>query len=96
MMIDVIEIFDSNFIIVGSEGSDPGSKNPKNSENSENSQSSVDSKGFEEFITDLPNKSTFMITSVFFFSISINTVITICIDPNDRFLTREKTDRSLT
>ena len=84
MMIDVIEIFDSNFITVNSEG--PG----LDSENSKNSQNSVDPKEFEESITDLFSESTSMITPTFFFSIFINTIITIRIDPNDRFFNTRK------
>ena len=69
MMIDVIKIFDFNFIIVNSENSNSNSKNSKNLKNSENSQNSVDFKKFEKFITDLFNEFTFMITSISFFSI---------------------------
>ena len=89
-MIDVIEIFDSNFITVDSKNPDRDPENSKNSKNSKNSQNSVDSKKFEEFITDLFNESTFMITSIFFFSIFINTMITIRIDLNDRFVNTRK------
>ena len=90
MVVDVIGVFGSNFIIVGSEDSDPGSENSENSEDSEGSQSSVDFKEFGKFIADLFSESTFMTTSVFFFSISINTVITIRIDPNDQFFNTRK------
>ena len=90
MMIDVIEVFDSNFRTVDSENSDSDSKDSKNSKNPKDSQSSINSKKFEEFIADLSNESTFMTTSTFFFSISINTVITIRIDPNDRFFNTRK------
>ena len=53
MMVDVIEVFGFNFIIVGLEDSDSDSENSKNLKNSENSQSSVDFKKFEKFMTDL-------------------------------------------
>ena len=84
MMVDVVEVFDSNSVIVGSENPD------SNSDDSENSENSVDPKEFEEFITDLFSESTFMTTSAFFFSIFINTMITIRIDPNDRFFNTRK------
>ena len=90
MMIDVIEIFGSNFIIVDPEDSDPDSKNSENSKNRENSQNSVDFKKSEKFIADLSNEFTFMTTPTFFFSILINTMITIRIDPNDRFFNTRK------
>ena len=56
MMIDVIRIFDFNFMIVDSESSDSdlkNSKNLKNSINSKNSQNLIDFKKFEKFMTDL-------------------------------------------
>ena len=90
MVIDVIGVFGSNFITVGPENPDPGSENSENLENSENPQSSVNLKKFEKFITDLSSESTSMTTSAFFFSISINTMITIRIDPNDRFFNTRK------
>ena len=89
-MIDVIGVFGFNFIIVNSEDSGSNSENSKNSENSEGSQSSVDFKKFEKFIADLFSESTFITTSIFFFSIFINTMITIRIDPNDRFFNTRK------
>ena len=89
-MIDVIGVFGFNFIIVGSEDSGPDSENSENSKNSENSQSSVDFKKFEKFITDLFSEFTFMTTPAFFFSIFINTMITIRIDSNDRFFNTRK------
>ena len=55
-MIDVIEVFGFNFIVIDSANSDSdskNSKNSKNSENSENSQNSVDFKKSEKFMTDL-------------------------------------------
>ena len=72
MMIDVIEVFDFNFIIVDSENSDADSKNSKNSknpENSKNSQNSVDFKKFEKFITDLFQRIYIYDYVDFFFSV---------------------------
>ena len=90
IVVDVIEVFDSNFITVGSEGLGSDPESSEDSEGSEDSQNSIDFKKFEKFITDLSNEFTFMITSVFFFPISINTVITIRIDSNDRFFNTKK------
>ena len=50
MMVDVIEIFGFNFLIVNSES--PGSDS-EGSEDSENSKNSVDFKKFEKFMIDL-------------------------------------------
>ena len=87
MMIDVIGVFDSNFIIVGSEDSGP---DPENSENSENSKDSVDFKKFEKFMTDLSQRIyIYDYVDLFLFS-SINTMITIRIDSNDRFFNTKK------
>ena len=91
-MIDVIEIFGSNFIIVSSESSDSDSENSENLKNSENS---VDFKKFEKFMTDLFQRIYIYDYVDFFLFNFINTMITIRIDSNDRFFSREKIDRSL-
>ena len=54
MMIDVIKIFDFNFIIVNSKDSDSDSKNSKNLKNSENLQNSVDFKKFKGLLDQKP------------------------------------------
>ena len=90
MVVDVIGVFGSNSITVGPEGPGPDPGDPGDPEDSENPQSSVDPKGSEESITDLLSESTSMATPAFFFSISINTVITIRIDFNDRFFNTRK------
>ena len=87
MMIDVIEVFGFNFIIVDSENSDSDSENSKNSKNSENS---VDFKEFEEFMTDLFQRIYIYDYVNFFLFSSINTMITIRIDSNDRFFNTKK------
>ena len=72
MMIDVIKIFDFNFIIVNSKNSDSNSKNSKNLKNlknSENSQHSIDFKKFEKFIIDLFQRIYIYDYVDFFFSI---------------------------
>ena len=53
MIIDIIKIFDFNFIIVNSKNSNSNSKNSKNLKNLKNSQNSIDFKKFEKFIIDL-------------------------------------------
>ena len=96
IVIDVIKIFDFNFIIIDSAGPDSDSENSENSENSKNSQSSIDFKKFEKFMTDLFQRVYIYDYVGFFFFNSINTMITIRIDSNDQFFSREKIDRSLT
>ena len=90
MMIDVIEVFGFNFIIVDSENSDSDSENSKNSKNSENSQNSVDFKKFEKFMTDLFQRIYIYDYVDFFLFSFINTMITIRIDFNDRFFNTKK------
>ena len=85
MIIDVIEIFDFNFIIVSLKDSDSDSKNSKNLKNSKNSknlQNSIDFKKFEKFIIDLFQQIYIYDYVDFFFSF-INTMITIHIDFNN-------------
>ena len=87
MMVDVIEVFGSNFIIVDPEDSGP---DPENPENSEDPEDSVNSRKFGEFITDLFQRIyIYDYAGLFFFS-SINTMITIRIDSNDRFFNTRK------
>ena len=92
MMIDVIKIFEINFIIINSKNSDSNSKNLKNlknSENSKNSQNSIDFKKFEKFIIDLFQR-IYIYDYVDFFFNFINTMIIIRIDFNDRFFYEKK------
>ena len=86
-MIDVIGIFGSNFITVGSEDPDPDPKDPESPEDPENP---VDFRKSEESMTDLPQRIYTYDYVGLFLSSPINTMITIRIDPNDRFFNTKK------
>ena len=55
-MVDVIEVFGSNFIVVDPEGPGPGLGSPGDPESPEGPQSPVDPRGSGESMADLPQR----------------------------------------